>query len=38
VTLSGSVASDEERQLAEELARNTGDVRDVRNELVLDGG
>jgi hyperosmotically inducible periplasmic protein len=38
VTLSGTVASDQERQLAEEIARNTGDVRDVRNELVVDRG
>ena len=38
VTLSGTVASDEERQLAEEIARNTGDVRDVRNELLVDNG
>jgi osmotically-inducible protein OsmY len=36
VTLSGRVASAEEKQLAEEIARNTGDVRDVRNELVVD--
>jgi hyperosmotically inducible periplasmic protein len=36
VTLSGRVSSAEEKQLAEEIARNTGDVRDVRNELVID--
>ena len=36
VTLSGRVASAQEKQLAEEIARNTGDVRDVRNELVVD--
>ena len=36
VTLSGRVASAEEKQLAEEIARNTGDVRDVRNQLVVD--
>jgi osmotically-inducible protein OsmY len=36
VTLSGSVKSDEEKQLAEQLARNTGDVKDVRNLLVVD--
>ena len=36
VTLSGRVASEQESQLAEEIARNTGDVRDVRNELVID--
>lgn len=35
VTLSGQVASAEEKQLAEQLARNTGDVRDVRNELTV---
>jgi len=37
VTLSGNVMTDEEKQLAEELARNTGDVKDVRNLLVVDG-
>jgi hyperosmotically inducible protein len=37
VTLTGLVPSDEARQLAEELARNTGDVRDVRNELIVEG-
>ena len=36
VTLSGRVSSSEEKQLAEELARNTGDVSDVRNQLVVD--
>jgi hyperosmotically inducible periplasmic protein len=36
VTLSGRVASAEEKQLAEEIARNTGDVKDVRNQLVVD--
>lgn len=36
VTLSGRVASSEEKQLAEEIARNTGDVSDVRNQLVVD--
>lgn len=35
VTLSGEVASAEEKQLAEQLARNTGDVRDVRNQLTV---
>ncbi len=35
VTLSGEVASSEEKQLAEELARNTGDVKQVRNQLVV---
>jgi osmotically-inducible protein OsmY len=35
VTLSGQVASSEEKALAEELALNTGDVKDVRNQLVV---
>jgi hyperosmotically inducible protein len=35
VTLSGSVGSDEQKQLAGEIAGNTGDVRDVRNLLVV---
>jgi len=35
VTLSGEVASSEEKSLAEELARNTGDVKNVRNQLVV---
>jgi osmotically-inducible protein OsmY len=35
VTLSGSVESAEEKQLAEQLARNAGDVKDVRNQLVV---
>jgi osmotically-inducible protein OsmY len=35
VTLSGDVASAEEKQLAEQLARNTGDVKDVRNQLTV---
>lgn len=35
VTLRGEVESDEQRQLAEQLARNTEDVRDVRNELLV---
>jgi hyperosmotically inducible protein len=35
VTLSGEVGSAEIRQLAEEIARNTGDVKDVRNQLVV---
>jgi osmotically-inducible protein OsmY len=35
VTLSGEVASAEEKQLAEQLARNTGDVKDVRNQLTV---
>jgi osmotically-inducible protein OsmY len=35
VTLSGEVSTTEVKQLAEEIARNTGDVRDVRNQLVV---
>jgi hyperosmotically inducible periplasmic protein len=35
VTLSGEVASAKEKSLAEELARHTGDVKDVRNQLVV---
>jgi len=35
VTLNGEVSSAEEKQLAEELARNTGDVKQVRNQLVV---
>ena len=35
VTLSGEVASAEEKSLAEQIARNTGDVKDVRNQLVV---
>jgi osmotically-inducible protein OsmY len=35
VTLSGQVASAEEKSLAEELAQNTGDVQEVRNRLVV---
>jgi hyperosmotically inducible periplasmic protein len=35
VTLSGEVGSAEESVLAEELARNTGDVKDVRNQLII---
>jgi osmotically-inducible protein OsmY len=35
VTLSGEVASAEEKQLAEELTRNTGDVKDVKNQLIV---
>jgi len=36
VTLSGRVGSAEESQLAEEIAKNTGDVEGVRNNLVVD--
>lgn len=35
VTLSGTVASAEEKQLAEQLARNTHDVKDVNNKLTV---
>jgi osmotically-inducible protein OsmY len=35
VTLSGQVASAEEKSLAGELAQNTGDVKDVNNKLVV---
>jgi osmotically-inducible protein OsmY len=36
VTLSGRVKSAEEKSLAGEIARNTGDVESVRNNLVVD--
>jgi osmotically-inducible protein OsmY len=36
VTLSGRVDTDQQRDLAEQIARNTGDVSDVRNNLVVD--
>ena len=36
VTLSGRVNSDEERQLAEEIALDTSDVAGVSNNLVVD--
>jgi osmotically-inducible protein OsmY len=36
VTLSGRVGSAEESRLAEEIAENTGDVKTVRNNLVVD--
>ena len=36
VTLSGHVDSDEQKTLAAEIAKSTGDVRDVRNNLVVD--
>ena len=35
VTLSGEVASVQEKALAEELALSTGDVKSVRNQLVV---
>jgi osmotically-inducible protein OsmY len=36
VTLSGRVKSDAEKTLAEEITRNTSDVEEVRNNLVVD--
>lgn len=36
VILSGRVKSSAERDLAEQIARNTGDVEEVRNNLVVD--
>jgi osmotically-inducible protein OsmY len=36
VTLSGRVASQPEKALAEQIARNTGDVKTVHNNLVVD--
>lgn len=36
VTLSGRVESSDEKSLAEQIARNTGDVESVRNHLVVD--
>lgn len=36
VTLSGRVKTDEERALAEQIARNTKDVETVHNNLVVD--
>jgi osmotically-inducible protein OsmY len=38
VTLNGEVATAEEKQLAGELAKNTGDVKEVRNQLVVRRG
>jgi osmotically-inducible protein OsmY len=35
VTLSGEVASAQEKALAEELALSTGDVKSVLNQLVV---
>jgi len=35
VTLAGEVASSEEKELAEQLVRNTGDIKDVHNQLVI---
>jgi osmotically-inducible protein OsmY len=36
VTLSGRVQTSEEKALAAEIARNSRDVEDVRNNLVVD--
>jgi osmotically-inducible protein OsmY len=36
VTLSGRIETAEQSKLAEELARNTGDVKEVRNDLTVD--
>ena len=36
VTISGRVKSSAEKELAEQIARNTGDVEAVRNNLVVD--
>lgn len=38
ITLSGAVDSEEERELAELIARNTSGVSDVRNELRVNNG
>lgn len=35
VTLSGEVQSSEAKQLAEQIAKNTGDVKQVRNQLTI---
>ena len=35
LAVTGLLSSAEERALAEEMARSTGDVRDVRNQLVV---
>lgn len=35
VTLAGDVQNQEQKQLAEQIARNTGDVKNVNNELVI---
>ena len=36
MTLTGKVGSAEQKQLAEKLAKNTGDVKSVKNQLVID--
>jgi hyperosmotically inducible protein len=38
VTLTGKVGSAEQKQLAEKIAQNTGDVKSVKNQLVIDKG
>ena len=38
VTLRGVVATEQQKQLAEQLAKNTRDVKQVRNELRVDVG
>jgi osmotically-inducible protein OsmY len=38
VTLRGSVATAQQKELAEQLAKNTRDVKQVRNELRVDVG
>jgi osmotically-inducible protein OsmY len=38
VTLRGIVTTEQEKQLAEQLAKNTRDVRQVRNELRVAAG
>ena len=38
VILTGTVESEEEKQLVEQIARNTRNVRDVHNQLELGGG
>ncbi|HEX5049232.1 MAG TPA: BON domain-containing protein [Gammaproteobacteria bacterium] len=35
VTLSGTVGTKEQKELAEQIAKNTGDVKQVRNQLVV---
>ena len=37
VTITGTVASDEQKALAEKHARETDGVRSVKNELVIEG-
>jgi osmotically-inducible protein OsmY len=36
VTLSGRVSSAKEKELAQQIAENVGDVKDVKNNLVVD--